>query len=92
MDTGAADIDNLESGEQAQQPTLESIAKGARRGCCWLPEPQSSALTCDSLFLLAALATEAAALPEILQTSDPALLADHLAILFPCTEGSLQLG
>lgn len=92
MDAGAADVDDKEAGERAQQPTLESIAKGARRGLLLVAGAPKLGLTCVGPFLLAALAVEAATLPEVLQTSDPALLADHLAILFPTGEGSLQLG
>ncbi len=40
----------------------------------------------------AALAAEASELPEVLQSSDPAILADHLASLFSFSEGNHQLG
>lgn len=65
------------------------VRVGVALGC---RSPNRSVPTCNNLCLLAALAEEAEALPEVLQTSDPALLADHLAILFPFAEGRLQLG
>ena len=78
--------------EQAERPTLESIAEGALH--CVLLVAGASKLCADpcSMILLAALTAEALSLPEVLQSSDPALLADHLALLFPLNEGDLCLG
>ena len=81
----------MEGEELTQGVTVASISEGERPGLARL----RARCLCWAMLtgpVLAELAAEAKELPEVLQSTDPALLADHLASLFSFGEGDLQLG